>query len=230
MRDHFIVCGVGRVGEQVAVELQHQGFPCLVIDNDRSRIDQFEKLGIPGIEGDATLDETLRKAGIDRARGLVASLDTDADNLYLILSARKMNPKLTIVGRSTGEDADEKLVMAGADRVVSPYNMAGNRIVNQLIRPHVTLFLETALQNKGLDMILEEIQIGSDSTLVSKSMSDAEIRTKTGANILTILRGADHAALEWSPDLALQAEDILIVVGKPDEIRSLASLAKDHRF
>ena len=114
--------------------------------------------------------------------------------------------------------------------MVSPYNMAGYRIVNQLIRPHVTMFLDSAMRSKGLNLMLDEIRISPDSPLVSQSMSDAEIRTRTGANILTILRGQDHQVLDWSPELALQAEDMLIVVGSPEEIQALAKLARDIRF
>ena len=227
LRDHFIVCGFGRVGEQVAVELQNQGYKCLVVDNDRELIGQIEQAGILGIAGDATLDSTLHQAGIEHARGLVASLNSDADNLYVILSARKLKPDLIIVGRSSAVDAEEKLVMAGADRVVSPYNMAGHRIVNQLIRPHVTLFLDNAMNNKGLDLMLDEIQIAADSTLVLQNMGDADIRSRTGATILSILRGEDHHVIDWAPELAFEEGDILIVVGTSKEIRSLAELAKD---
>jgi voltage-gated potassium channel len=230
MQGHYIVCGVGRVGLQVAVELKNQGLPCVVIDMDSEMIDHCAELGIPGLEGDATLDETLRMAGINRAKGLVAALNSDAENVYVILSARKMNPDLTIVGRSTGEETSVKLEMAGANRVVSPYNMAGYRIVNQLTRPHVTFFLDTAMRSIGLNLLMDEIEIAEDSSLVSLSMSDAEIRTRTGANILAIMRGEKHEVVDWSPDLAFKPGDMLIVVGKPDELRALARLAGDMRF
>ena len=230
MHGHYIVCGVGRVGLQVAVELKDQGLSCVAIDQNKEMIDQCAQLGIPGIEGDATLDDTLRMAGIDRAKGLVAALNSDAENVYVILSARKINPELTIVGRSTGEDTAVKLEMAGADRVVSPYAMAGYRIVNQLVRPHVTFFLDTAMRSIGLNLLMDEIRIAPDSPLVFQSMSDAEIRTRTGANILAIMRGQDHELEDWSPDLAFEPGDMLIVVGKPEELRSLANLAGDGRF
>jgi voltage-gated potassium channel len=230
IKDHYIVCGMGRVGEHVAQELHNQGLSCVVIDKDPGTLERCEQCGVIGIEGDATSDDILRQAGIERAKGLVAALNSDADNVYVILSARTLNPDLTIVGRSTGEETSTKLRMAGADRVVSPYDMAGYRIVNQLIRPHVTFFLDTAMRSKGLNLLMDEIQIARDSSLVSQSMSDAEIRTRTGANILSILRGEEHKVLDWSPELALQAGDMLIVVGTPDELRALAKLAGDRRF
>jgi voltage-gated potassium channel len=227
---HYIICGMGRVGEHVAVELKSLGLPSVVIDKDKEAIERCGFLGMIGVEGDATLDETLVQAGIERAKGLVAALNSDSDNVYIILSARNLNPSLMIVGRSTGEETAEKLQMAGADRVVSPYSMAGYRIVNQLTRPHVTFFLDTAMRSKGLNLLMDEIQIAPGSPLESQRMNDAEVRTRTGANILSILRGKTHEVLDWSPDLAFESEDMLIVVGKPEELKALAKLAVDQRF
>ena len=230
MEEHYIVCGLGRVGEHVAVALQNQGLLCVVIDKDKEVTERFEQMGMLAIWGDATIDETLRQAGIDRAKGLVAALNSDADNVYVILSARKINPDLTIVGRSTDEEIEAKLKMAGADRVVSPYNIAGYRIVNQLTRPKVTSFLDFVMSDDGLDFILEEIEISPLSSLVAQKMSDAEVRTRTGANILSILRGPGHEVLDWVPDLAFEPGDTLIVVGKPEEVKALAKLGGDSRF
>ncbi|MBC8496050.1 MAG: TrkA family potassium uptake protein [Anaerolineales bacterium] len=230
LKNHYTVCGFGRVGEQVASELQNLEMPCVVIDQDKLAIEQCEQRELIYLEGDATENETLRQAGIERASGLVAALSSDADNVFVALSARSLNPNLTIVGRSIGEESEEKLRMAGADRVVSPYSMAGYRIVNQLTRPHVTFFLDTAMRSKGLNFWLDEIRVAPQSPLVSLSMGDAEIRSRTGANILSILRGEDHRVPDWSPELRLQAEDMLIVVGKPEELKALARLAEDNRF
>jgi len=230
LKNHYIVCGFGRVGEQVAAELVNLGVPCVVVDQQKAAIDKCELRQLNHIEGDATENETLIQAGINRARGFVAALSSDADNVFAVLSARSLNSELTIVGRSTSEESEEKLRMAGADRVVSPYRMAGYRIVNQLTRPHVTDFLDTAMRSKGLDFWLDEIRVSPNSPLVSQSMGDAEIRTKTGANILSIIRGDDHQLLDWSPELRLQSDDMLIVVGKPEELKALAELAEDKRF
>lgn len=230
MNNHYIVCGMGKVGEHVVRELQALGLPLVLIDKDKDVLLRAEQLGIVGVLGDASDDEVLQKAGIAKAKGLVASLDSDADNVYVILSARALNPDLTIVGRATGQETAEKLTLAGADRVVSPYDMAGYRIVNQLIRPHVTYFLDNAMRARGLNLFMDEIRISPDSSLVSKSMSDAEVRTRTGANILSILRGEEHEVLDWSPELAFEPEDMLIVVGNPNELRALAELAGDKRF
>lgn len=230
LKNHYIVCGLGRVGEQVALELQNLGLPCVVIDQNKAAIQRCEQKEILFIEGDATEDETLRQAGIESAQGLVAVLNSDADNVFVVLSARSLNPDLTIVGRSTGIEAENKLRMAGADRVVSPYNMAGYRIVNQLTRPHVTYFLDIAMRSKGLNLWLDEIKISTSSSLVNQSMGEADIRSRTGANILSILRGEDHRVLDWAPNLRFEAEDMLIVVGNPDELKALALLAGDNSF
>ena len=135
-----------------------------------------------------------------------------------------------IVGRSTGEESEEKLRMAGANRVVSPYSMAGYRIVNQLTRPHVTYFLDTAMRSKGLDLWLDEIRISPESELISQSMGEANVRSRTGANIISILRGEDHQVLDWTPDLCFEIGDMLIVVGNPRELSALAELSKDNRY
>ncbi|MBC8332385.1 MAG: potassium channel protein [Anaerolineae bacterium] len=229
LKDHFIICGYGRIGEQVAVELQSLEKPFVVIDQDRTAIEKCGGHQYYFIEGDATQDEILRQAGIDHAHGLVAVLNADADNVFVVLSARSLNPNLTIVARATQKAAEHKLRKAGANRVVSPYNMAGYRIVNQLIRPHVTFFLDIAMRSQGLDLVLDEIGITEDSSLNGKSMAEANVRARTGANILTILRGAEHQVVDWSPELQFEPKDMLIAVGKPDELRRLADLAGNQR-
>jgi len=229
-KGHYIVCGFGRVGEQVALELKNLGLSCVVIDENPAAIELCESNGLPNICGDATENEILLQAGLERASGLVAVLNSDAANVFVVLSARSLNPNLTIVGRSTSDESEEKLRLAGADRVVSPYNMAGYRIVNQLTRPYVTDFLDTAMRSKGLDLWLDEIRIAPHSSLVSQTMHEANVRSRTGANILSILRGEEKQVLDWSPDLRFEAQDVLIVVGNPDELKKLAKLAFDRRY
>ncbi len=230
LHDHYIVCGFGRVGEQVVQELRRQNLPFVVIDRNPDVGERCERHNIPYIIGDATDDEILRQAGIDRARGLVAVLDTDADNVFVVLSARTLNPKLMIVARATTEDAEHKLLKAGADRVVSPYTMAGYRIVSLLTRPNVIHFLETALYSANLELWLEEVEIAPTSPLVGKTLEEAAIRNVTGANVLAIIRPAEHRLIEWSPTVRLQAGDVLIVLGKKEHLERLADLAGDRRL
>ncbi len=229
LRDHFIVCGFGRVGEQVALELHEQGLPLVVVDRDPAVMEHCERHGIPYVIGDATEDDTLRRAGIERARGLVAVLDTDADNVFVVLSARALNPRLMIVARAATENAERKLLKAGADRVVSPYVMAGHRLVSLLLRPNVIHFLDTALRSKDLELWLEEIEVRADSPLVGQTLEEAQIRTRTGANVLAIIRPSEHRLVDWSPRLRLQAGDVLIVLGKDEQLDALAKLAGHTR-
>jgi len=230
LQDHYLVCGYGRVGQQVTTELQSLGFPFVVIDRDRAAIERCEQRGIPFVEGDATEDQVLRRAGIERARGLVAVLDSDADNVFVVLSARSLNPNLMIVARATSEDVERKLLKAGADRVVSPYIMAGYRIASLLVRPHVVGFLDTALHSQDLELWLEEIVVSPESPLVGQSLAEANIRAHTGANVLAIIRGPQHRVVDWSPELQLEPNDILIVLGKPAQLEALAELAGSRRF
>ena len=229
LREHYIVCGFGRVGEQVAMELHAQRLPLVVIDQNPAVMDHCDRYDIPYVIGDATDDDTLRQAGIERARGLVAVLDTDADNVFVVLSARALNPNLMIVARAATEDAERKLLKAGADRVVSPYVMAGNRLVSLLLRPNVVHFLDTALRSAELELWLEEIEIHPDSPLVGKTLEEAQIRSLTGANVLAIVRPSEHRMVDWSPHVRLQAGDILITLGRQDQVAALAQLAGDTR-
>ena len=230
LREHYIVCGYGRMGMQVAAELHELGLPLVVVDKDPHVGELCDRHNIPYVIGDATEDETLYQAGITRARGLVSVLNSDADNVFVVLSARTLNPELMIVARATSEDAEKKLMKAGADRVVSPYSMAGYRIVSLLLRPNVVHFLDTALRSRDLELWLEEIEIAENSPLVGKTLEEAAIRSRTGANILAIIRPTEHRLVDWSPSLRLQSGDILIVLGRQEQIAALAELAGDTRI
>ena len=146
MKDHYIVCGFGRVGRNAAFELQRAGAPFLVIDRNEQRVERATQAGMLAILADATRDDSLREAGVERARGFIAALATDADNVFLILSVKTLNPLLTVVTRASEEDAEEKLRRAGADTVFSPYSIAGHRLAQALIRPHVVQLLDFARQ------------------------------------------------------------------------------------
>lgn len=229
LQGHYIICGYGRVGEQVARGLVDEGIPCVIVDQASEAIQRCEQCGILYVIGDATEDETLLRAGIQRARGLVAVLDNDAENVFVVLSARSLNPNLTIIARATTREAEAKLRKAGADGVLSPYQLAAHRIVRELTRPHVMIFLEKAMGNDP-ELYMEEIRIHPSSELVGKTLGEAELRTRTGANVLSILRGADQRVIDWAPDLTLQAEDVMVVLGRPEQVEALARLAGDERF
>ncbi len=229
MKDHVVVCGFGRVGQQVVAELQAMGEPVVVIDRDPEVLARCQRRNVLAVEGDATDDEVLLQAGITRAKGLVTVLESDADNLFVVVSARTLNPRLQIVTRATTEAAARKLRRAGADRVVEEYAMAGHRIVSHLLRPHVIDFLDAALRTAELELWLEEIRVGEHSPLVGKTLAEANIRSLTGANVLAVARHQDERIVDWSPRLRLQAGDILIALGRREQLEALMALASGRR-
>ncbi len=228
LNQHYVICGFGPVGQQVAAELASLNLPFVVLERDPERLARARRCGYLVVEGDPTEDEVLEAAQVRRARGLVAVLDTDADNLFLALTARTLNPDLFIVAQAVSEATENKLYKAGADRVVSPYAMAGHRITSVLIRPYVVTFLDAALRSESLEMWLEEVRVSEDSPLVGKSLAEADIRARTGANVLAIARGREH--IDWSPSLRIQPNDVLIVLGRRDQILEIARLARDERL
>ena len=228
LHQHYLIGGFSLVGEQVASELASLNLPFVVLEKDPERLARARRCGYLTVEGDPTEDEVLEEARIQQARGLVAVLDTDADNLFLVLSARTLNPRLFIVAQAVSEATEKKLYKAGADRVVSPYAMAGHRITSVLVRPYVVSFLDAALRSETLELWLEEVRVAEDSDLVGKSLAEADIRARTGANVLAIARGGEQ--IDWSPTVRIQPNDVLIVLGRRDQILKIARLARDERL
>ncbi len=228
LRNHYIVCGCGRVGLQVALELQRLRLPLVVLDQTPAALETCRQHDLLFLEGEPTDDATLRAAGVERARGLVAVLDSDADNLFVVLSARGLNPDLTIVAQAVSDNAAQKLYRAGADRVVSPYTMAGHRMAGLLVRPYVIAFLDATLRSPELELWLEEIRVAENSALVGKTLAEADIRARSGANVLAIARG--DRQVDWSPHVRIQAGDVLIVLGRREQLLALAQQAGDERL
>lgn len=227
LKRHFLICGCGRIGAQVALELQRLHIPFVVIDRHLEHVEMAQQHDMLAIHGDPTDEEILQMAGIDRARGVVAVLDTDADNLFLVLTARSMNEKLFIVAQAVSEASEKKLYKAGADRVVSPFIIAGHRITAWLVRPYVVSFLDTVMRSKALgEMWLEQVRVAEGSELVGKSLAEADIRARTGANVLAIIR--DGHRMDWSPQLRIQPYDVLIILGQREHIEHIARLAQDE--
>jgi voltage-gated potassium channel len=227
LRDHYIVCGYGRVGEQIVAELCNLHQAVVVIDKEPAVSEKLAQRNLPFVQGDATEDEVLLQAGIQRARGLLAVLNEDTSNVYVTLSARSLKRDLVIVARATHEGAESKLLKAGADRVVSPYVMAGHRIVSLLVHPNVVNVLDTMLRNPAFELWLEEITVTPTSPMVGQTLHDLSLRERTGANVLVILRGSEHHVVDWTPQLALMANDVLIAMGKREQLQTLAQLAGD---
>ena len=215
---HFILCGYGRVGSTVARELVHAGQRIVVIDIETVSLDQARRDGHLVVEGDATLDDTLHAAGIERARGLVATIDSDANNVYVSLSAREINPGLFIVGRANAEGSEAKLQRAGADRVVSPYTMAGRRMAELAIRPRVADFIDAALSHGDLRFSLEELEIEAggflDGMTVGQLLDD-------GVFALAVVRGDQDYEANPARDRVLAAGESLVVSGSSEQLRAL---------
>lgn len=224
LRDHYIICGYGRVGRRVAEEFRHAGVPYVVLDFSKDAIDAAKEHGDSFIEGNGTEDEDLRAAGLDRARGLVASSDSDADNLYIALSARTARPDLLIVARASDEDAAKKLQLAGADRVVQPYMAAGRMMAGLVLKPQVAAFLDSVTTASAPDLRFEEIEITQACGAVGKTIQEMNIRKDTGALIVALRKRDGTFDTTPNPDVRLDEGDVLIAAGTPEELRALEDL------
>ena len=223
LSNHYIICGAGRVGVSTAQELARQPAPFVVVDQDEARAAQLNREWLT-LVGDATQEQTLRAAHIERARGLVAATTTDATNLYIVLTARGLNPKLTIIARASAGDAEKHLLKAGADSVISPYLFAGQRIAQSFLHPHVVSFLDTATTRLGMDLEIGEVHISPHSFFSGKTIEASRIRQERGVIILAIKR-AQGMRFNPPPDERIEADDYLIAMGEPAQLRQLEQAA-----
>jgi voltage-gated potassium channel len=224
LRDHYIICGYGRVGRRIAAEFRDAGEPYVVLDFSPDAITAAHEAGDLYVEGTGTEDEDLRAAGLDRARGLVASSDSDADNLYITLSARSARPDLLIVARASDEDAAKKLRLAGADRVVQPYSTAGREMAKLVLRPQVAAFLDIVSTSGGPELLFEEIEVKETCPQAGKSIRDLRIRESTGAMIVALRKRDGTFDTTPAPDATLDVGDVMIAAGTPEELRRLEEL------
>jgi voltage-gated potassium channel len=218
LEGHFVVCGYGRVGATVAREFEHTGEPLVVIDILPASLERANKAGLLVVEGDATDDATLRAAGVDKAKGLVTCIDSDANNVYVTLSARAMNPGLFIVSRANTEGAEAKLLQAGANRVVSPYTNAGRRIAELAVRPHVADYIDAALSHGNLTFSLEDIEVTAGGSLVGRTV--ASLR-EVGVVTLAILRVDGAYEANPAETRTLAAGEHVIASGSTQALASL---------
>ena len=222
MDRHVIVCGWGRVGREVARFLTNAGRDVVVIDRDPERLSEVP---YASIHGDVTDDEILRQAGIDRAATLVAALDTDADNLYVTLAAKSMRPDLQIIARARNESSEPKLVRAGADRVVNPQVLGGDRMASFVTQPHVVDFVDVVMHDGTLKFRLEELAVSAVSPLAGSTLRSAHLRDRTGALVLAIRRPDGGFVTNPSPEDIIEAGDVLISVGTAEQLGALATFA-----
>lgn len=213
LRDHFIICGFGRVGRQITEEFREHGVPFAVIDNNPESVEELAVSGIPHVAGEVANDDILEEAGIRRAKGLVAAVDSDAENVFVTLTARVLNPSLFIVARASEPETETKLKKAGANRVVSPYVIGGRRMAAMSLKPATIEFLDTMTRPGEMMLCIEELHVGKDSPVAGKTLMDSQIRQKAGVMVLAI-RYKD-GTFEFNPaaDYEVQVGDWLIVLG-----------------
>jgi voltage-gated potassium channel len=219
MSGHVIVCGWGRVGREVALYLSHASRDVVVVDRDPDRLQEGPHALV---HGDVTDDETLRQAGIERAATLVAALDTDADNLYVTVAAKSMRPDLQIIARARNESSEPKLLRAGADRVVNPQKLGGDRMASFVTQPHVVDFVDVVMHDGTLEFRLEELAVAAGSPLAGHTLRSAQLRERTGALVLAIRRPESGFVTNPSPEDVIEAGDVLISVGTADQLEALA--------
>jgi len=224
LESHFIICGLGRVGRSVARELARKPVPFVIVENNELKIQRYAGENWLIVTGDATQEHILRETQIERARGLIAATTTDATNLYIVLTARGLNPHLKIIARASEDSAEKHLLTAGADAVVSPYSFAGQRIAQSLLRPNVVSFLDTATTHLGIDLEIGEIQITGTSVFAGKTLESSRIRQERGVIVLAIKR-RDGMRFNPAPDERIQPDDCLIAMGEPAQLRQLEQTA-----
>ncbi|MCU1266891.1 MAG: hypothetical protein JWM21_3209 [Acidobacteria bacterium] len=227
-RDHFIICGAGRVGSHLIRDLRRAGETFVVLERDPDKVADLASQGFPVLVRDATLEESLREAGLLHARGLAACLPDDADNVYVVLTARDLNPKLHIVARAAEEQAETKLLRAGANRVVAPTIIGGHRMAVALTKPAVGDFIDSITASQ-LDLTFEQIEVEPPSTLVGRKLRDSGIRPELDIVIVAIRRSDSQMLFNPSGDKSIESGDMLIAIGHPDSLSKLKALAKGIR-
>ena len=215
LSDHYIVCGLGRVGRGVIEQLQRDGANVIAIDNSAGHAEWAREHGVPLLEADATLDETLERAGARRARGLVAAISSDAENVYVTLTARVLNPGLRIVARATNEGAKDKLLRAGCQSVFTPYTFTGNQLAQALLRPQVSSFLDiaSAIAKADIDLRIEEYHVEEGSICENKTLEDSGLTREFDVIVLAMTE--EHGSIRFNPPSStrLKVGDVLIVMG-----------------
>jgi voltage-gated potassium channel len=223
---HTIVCGFGRMGRIVCGELERQHKKFVVIDASADELANFPfPHGLP-LLGDASADDALRKAGVERAKALIATVGSDPDNLYITLSARLLNPKLTIVARAEEEEAEQKLRKVGANKVISPYLAGGLRAVQAVLRPTVLHFMEMTTRPEFLDLQIEEVRVGPGSTLAGKSLRQSRVRVDHGIVVVGILRPGGELVYNPNGDTVVETDAVLIALGQRRQLDELERMAR----
>ena len=225
LHNHFIICGSGRVGSHLVRDLLNTNELFVVVEKDAQRAAEFSQRGVDVLVGDATLEESLREVGVDRARGLAACLPDDADNVYVVLTARDLNPNLRIVARAAEEQAEAKLLRAGANLVVAPTIIGGHRLAVALTKPAVSEFMDSITANE-LGLVFEQVEVDAASTLVGRELGATSIRSELDILIISIRRQDGQSIFGPAGDCQIEAGDILIAIGRPEALKKLDQLGR----
>lgn len=225
LRDHFIICGAGRVGSHLIRGLMGTNDPFIVIESDRTKVEELSNQGIAVLVRDATLEESLREAGVEHARGLATCLPDDADNVYVVLTARDLNPNLHIVARAAEEQAESKLVRAGANRVVAPTIIGGHRMAMALTKPAVGDFLDSITAN-DLELGFEQLEVEADSRLIGRKLRETVIRSELNIVVVSIRRSDGQIIFNPSGETQILNGDMLVAIGNAESLRKLNDLAR----
>lgn len=226
LKGHYIICGFGRVGHQVAKEFDAEKIPYIVIDSKPETASELGEKNIPYIVGDMAADETLESAGIKKAKGLIACADSDTSNVYVTLSAREMNPDLYIVARASTLVTEAKMKKAGANRVISPYFIAGNRMASMALRPVAVDFLDTVMRSENVELELEEYTINDGAKIVGKTLAELEIKQKTGAMVLAIKKSTGKFNLQPGAKSVVDHGDVLVALGTAQQLALLRKMSE----
>lgn len=225
LTNHFIVCGFGRMGLIIAQEFVRQGVPFVIVERDPDRMQQAIDSGFLAVEADASSEQVLKRVQIHRARGFIAAVSTDAENVYAVLTARLLRPDLYIIGRAETEDAKGKLIRAGADRVVSPYQIGGLQLAQTALRPAVVDFVQIATSSENIELNMEQVEISEGAPLAGRSLVEANLRQRFGVVVVGIQRSTGNMEFNPPPDAVMRAGDHLVVLGHLDNVRDLEAAA-----
>jgi voltage-gated potassium channel len=225
MNDHIILCGFGRVGQNVWQQLDEAGTEVVVVDADPDRVAAAIQAGAIVVEGDATHDEVLISAGLDHARTLISAVQSDSDNLVIVLSARARRPDLLIVARAVESETEKKLYLAGADRVVAPQVVGAQRLAALALKPDLAEFIDLVVSGTTVEFRVEEMHVGSDSEIVGKSLRDLDLRRRAGALVLAVGDESGRMSLNPDPSLVFHPGQVIIGIGTSEQLESLRALA-----
>ena len=224
IKDHYIICGYGRMGQAIAAEFRARKVTFVVVENNPEQLPRLITEKALFVEGDATDEKVLKAAGVDVAKGLISVAPTDADNTFIVLTAKGMNPNLFVVARSIRIEDEPKLRRAGADRVMSPYILGGRRMAWAVLRPTVVDFLESAMYSESLEIEIGQVEVTEKSEFAGKTIRQSDVRGKSGATIIAVKSKAGALITSPSPDTEIHASDVLVAIGTPSQLENLENL------